>query len=260
MLEDNAGANHYTTFVGMGLDFNADLVDRITAIEGANYYSVHSADEFERRMGEQFDYMVTPLVFDLSLELDAEGYDIRQVYGSTAADEATGEIMYVNTLFPSDRSGDQARGGVVLVQVERTADAGGEMRLRASWETRDGTEQSATQTIRFPDGATEQYANTGVRKAVLLSRYADLLKNWMIHEREATVDTTASRADDGIAVPPEENALGQWEQQSDPLTMTAPYDARIRAFRDYFEREASAIGDEDLQQEVEMLDTILEAA
>lgn len=256
-LEDNADEGLYTSFVGIGLDFNADLVDRITAIEGSNYYSVHSADAFERRLGEEFEYMVTPLVFDLDLELDAEGYRIEKVYGSTAAEEATGRLMHVNTLFPSPREGDQARGGVVLVKVVRTA-RDGAMELSASWETRDGRSQSATASIRFPGGDGERYANAGVRKAIVLSRYADLLKNWMAHERDGDVETVARTPADPIEVPPE-GELGKWEQQSEPLTVTPPYVERLRAFREHLESEVAAIGDEDLTQEVETLDRILAA-
>ena len=101
MFEDNADRGIYTTFIGIGVDFNTELVESITKIKGANYYSVHSAQEFKKRMDDEFDYMVTPLVFDLRLRLDAPGYEIEKVYGSPEADQATGELMKVNTLFPS---------------------------------------------------------------------------------------------------------------------------------------------------------------
>jgi len=252
-LADNAERGLHTTFVGVGVDFNADLVDRITAIRGANYYGVHSAEEFERRLGEEFQYMVTPLVFDLELTLDAEGYDIRTVYGSTAAEEATGRITRVNTLFASPTSEGQARGGVVLVQLARQSDEA-TLELTATWEDRTGVTDESTTTIEFPDTEPEQFANSGVRKAVLLSRYADLCKNWMIAEREGD----APEGDSGITVPPEE--LGQWEQQSEPLTVSEPYPSRLREFREYFRSEADRIGDDSLDQESEMLTTILDAA
>mgnify|MGYP000106119111 CR=1 FL=1 len=255
-LETNAADNIHATFVGVGVDFNAELVDELTAVRGANYYGVHSAEEFEERMGEQFQYMVTPLVFDLSLELDAEGYDIRKVYGSTAAEEATGEIMSVNTLFASPSEGGRSRGGVVLVQVDRQSDAAA-MTLRASWEERDGTSREATSTIEFPSGEDEQFANSGVRKAVLLSRYADLLKRWMIYERDR--QAVPVEEDDGIE-PPADEHLGRWEQTSDPLTVTPPYPERIRTFRAHFSNEIGAVGDDELTQELTLLDTILAAA
>jgi len=66
----------------MGLDANAELADILSGIRGANHYFIHSATEFERRLGEEFDYMVTPLVYDLNLDVDADGYEIEAVHGS----------------------------------------------------------------------------------------------------------------------------------------------------------------------------------
>mgnify|MGYP000692929012 CR=1 FL=1 len=254
-LADNAAQQRYTTFIGVGVDFHTELVDAITSIRGANYYSVHSAEEFTTRLGEEFKYMVTPLVFDLDLSLDAAGYDIEQVYGSTAAEEATGEIMHVNTLFASPSEGGNARGGVVLVQVDRqSADAA--LDLRVTWTDRTGKSHENTTRIQFPDVKPDYYANTGVRKAVLLSRYADLMKNWAIAARETDRETPAP--DDGIEAAPPEHELGEWEQQSQPLTVSEAYAERIREFQTYFESEMDAIGDESLSQEVDTMETILQ--
>jgi len=270
-LADNAERNLHATFVGVGVDFNADLVDELTAIRGANYYAVHSADEFERTLGEEFEYMVTPLAFDVSLQVEAEGYDIKQVYGSTAAEDATDELLGVNTLFASPTKDGKTRGGVVLLQVDRQSDDA-TMRLSASWEDRQGDRSETETTISFPDAEPEQFANTGVRKAVLLSRYADLLKNWMVAER-AGDDAVTPDADErdgdegdgeadgettGIGVPPEEKGLGEWEQQSVPLTVSERYAERIGAFADYFETEAAAIGDDSLDRELATMESILE--
>jgi Ca-activated chloride channel family protein len=254
-LAENAADGLHTTFVGIGVDFNAELVDELTSIRGANYYSVHSTDEFRERMADGFQYMVSPLVFDLSLELDAEGYEIRQVYGSSAAEESTGEILRVNTLFASPTEDGRTRGGVVLAQVEPQSDDAS-MELRATWENRAGTEQETTTTITFPAESPEYFDNTGVRKAVLLSRYADLLKNWMVRER----DESAAPTEDGVAVPPEEAQLGEWEQQSQELTVDAETAERIEAFRTHFLSEAEAIGDDSLGRELDELDRILAAA
>jgi Ca-activated chloride channel family protein len=98
------------------VDFNTELVEKITKIKGANYYSVHSAGEFKERMDDEFDFMVTPLVFDLVLDLDAPGYEIEKVYGSPEADQATGEIMKVNTLFPSKAQEGQVKGEYLIMR------------------------------------------------------------------------------------------------------------------------------------------------
>jgi Ca-activated chloride channel family protein len=252
-LETNAERRVHATFVGVGVDFNAELVDKLTAVRGANYYSVHSAAEFTDRLGEEFAYMVTPLVFDLTVELDADGYDIRRVYGSSAADAATGTLMSVNTLFASAREGGKTRGGVVLVAVDRHA-ADATLNLTATWTERDRTRKTTGTSVEFPAADPEHFANSGVRKAVLLSRYADILKNWMVAERRDEYPAV----DEPIAIPPD--VLGRWEQQSDPLTVSDTYETRIRQFREHFAAEAGAIGDDDLEQELATMSTILEHA
>ena len=262
-LEANAGSNHHTTVVGVGVDFNADLIDQITSVRGANYYSVYNESAFERRLDEEFEYMVTPLVYDLSLELEAENAEIVRVYGSTAADEATGELMHVNTLFPSPRTDGEARGGVVLVQVD--VDHAGEdeeLELIASWETRDGEGHEAAEHITFP-AAEETYESDAIRKAILLSRYASLLREWTVYERKVaagetepdeSADTDSERID-----PLASHRLGEWEQQSVPLSVSDRYDTRLRTFADHFESEMAAVGDDNLEQELAMLETILES-
>jgi Ca-activated chloride channel homolog len=57
-LEAQARDGIYTTIVGVGLDFNTDLVERISGVRGANYFSVHAPREFEERLVRDFDFMV----------------------------------------------------------------------------------------------------------------------------------------------------------------------------------------------------------
>ena len=89
-----------TTFIGVGVDFNTNLVHYVSKVRGANYYSVHSSSEFKKRMDKEFEFMVTPLVYDLELKVTSGGYKIDAVYGSPDANLTTGSIMKVNTLFP----------------------------------------------------------------------------------------------------------------------------------------------------------------
>ncbi len=256
ILEENADHRLYTTFIGIGVDFNTELVEEVTKIKGANYYSVHSASEFDERMDEEFDYMVTPLVFDLLLDLDAPGYQIETVYGSPEADEATGEIMKVNTLFPSKAESGAVKGGVVLIKLKQIS-PDGNIWLKVSYEDRNGKEDVSEALVIVPDAKPDFYQNNGIHKAILLSRYADLLKSWMTNERSAfdsgePVLPTVS-LERGIVLPPE---LGEWERQSLPLRVSEPYRALFSVFGTYFEQESEAIGDIDLQQEEIVLDKL----
>lgn len=251
-LAENADHDVHSTFVGVGVDFNSRLVETINGVPGANYYTVHSPDQFRERMDEGFDYMVTPLVFDLSVAVESEGYEIAHVYGSPSADEATGELLSVNTLFPSRREGNRTEGGVILVKLRETGESD-RLRLNASYETRTGETRQTSRTVRFGDHEPPFYEDSGVRKAVVLARYADLMRNWAAYERARVAGETADTPADGIH---HRADLGHWEQQSVPLQVSPPFDDRIERFETYFQRERDALGAERMQTDAAILATL----
>jgi Ca-activated chloride channel family protein len=270
MTKKNSKNGIYTTFIGIGVDFNTELIELMTKIRGANYYSVHSEKQFTERMDEGFDYMVTPLVFDLELKLDADGYEIEKVFGSPEADEATGQIMYVNTLFPSKTEEGEVRGGLVLLKLKKTEE-NGKLELKVSYEDRSGNKEIDEKEITFNAIDKDNYDNTGIRKGILLSRYANLLKAWAMdghvnHDRpdEDPIPCPIITYDEGCVIPeppfippcfpyPE---LGQWERQSLLLTVSNHYKKLFEDFSKYFEDEMEAIGDEDLEQEMDILEEL----
>ncbi len=259
-MEKNAADETYSTFIGIGVDFQTELVEAITKTEGANYYAVHSPEEFRTRMDEGFDFMVTPLVFDLALEADADGFDIEQVYGSPEADAATGEIMRVNTLFPSLTKNGETKGGIILLRLKKTGDDP-DLALRVSYKDRAGTSHETSATVTF-DFTGEHYDNAGVQKAVWLARYADLLKDWMIEARREThwwtSDEPLVSEEDGITVPPD--VIGsRWEQSSVPLEVDEMYRKHFASFHEAFAEKIGEIGDPSLDRELQTLDFLKNA-
>lgn len=248
LFADAAAEGIHTTFIGMGLDANAELADALSGIRGANNYFIHSADEFEKRLGEEFDYMVSPLVYNLNLELDADGYDIEAIHGSPSADAAHDQLMHIGTLFPSAKQDGETRGGVVLVRLDQQhPDA--DLELVASWTERDGTDHKEQVTVSMPK-SPETFAHDGVRKAVALSRYARELRTWAqdIHTRA----DGATGVDDWLLT----DQRGQHERESVPLIVPDEYADQFDQLREYLTAEKSAVGDDSLEQEVELLDTL----
>ena len=282
ILADNAANRIYTTMIGVGVDFNTELVEALTKIRGANYFSVHSEKEFRKVLDEDFEYMVTPLVFDLKLQLKAQGYEIEKVYGSPEADEATGEIMKVNTLFPSKTEGGETKGGVVLLKLNKKTGYEGEVKdpalygadkltLEVSYEDRNGKKESSSAQIVFDDRAPDYYDNTGIRKAILLARYANLMKDWLIDEIRFNDNPsvpcppiimydTGIRCPEYRCFPPMpplcEIRLGEWERQSERLRVNSEYKQVFEDFAKYFQGEMEAIGDDTLKQEVEIMEKL----
>jgi len=251
LFADAAEDGIHTTFVGMGLDANADLTDALSGVRGANHYFVNSAAAFEQRLGEEFAYVVTPLVYDLELELAADGAEIAAVHGSPGADAESGRLMHVETLFPSAKSDGEARGGVVLVRLDGTPPAG-TVDLVASWTERDGSEHQERATVRFPDGP-EQFAHDGIRKAVVLSRYGRELRAWAraVHGRAGS----ETGVDDWLLP----DSLEEHERESVPLAVSGDWARTFERFREYLATEREVLGDETLERELALLGQLLDA-
>lgn len=262
MTDDNADYGLYTSFIGIGVDFNTDLIESITKIKGSNYYSVHSARQFRERMDDEFEFMVTPLVFDLELRLEARGWEIEQVYGSLLADEATGEILRIDTLFPSRTEGGETKGGIVLLKLNKIS-SNSDLSLVVTYEDRNGRSDIVRTDIDLDRRSPDYFDNDGIRKGVLLSRYADLLINWITDERQHDdwVEPWHPRVDHeiGICMPPDPYTfLSQWERQSQSLSVSREYERLFEEFAEYFEDEMKKIGDDTLEQELDVLELLLD--
>ena len=264
LIKDNADIGIYTTFIGVGVDFNTKLIEEISDVRGANYYSVHNAKEFKERMGEQFEYMVTPLVFDLSLNLKSDDYDIEMIYGSDSSKAQKGNLMKVNTLFPSKTSEEgEVKGGIVLVKLkEKTGIKNGKIELQVTYKDRNGKEYENSQVINFDKSKNEEfYDNSGIRKAIVLTRYVNVLKNWILYERtenEIFMIGPNKGIIDFIYTQEEIiKLLGEHERMSVELKVGMKYKEIFKNLKEYMIKENKEIMDNGLMNEIEILDELI---
>lgn len=267
-VKDNADDGIYTTFIGVGVDFNTELTEAISNVRGANYYSVHNSSEFKDRMGEQFEYMVTPLVFDLQLNLESDAYEIAGVYGSDTVNKENGNIMNVNTLFPSKTTSDgEVKGGIILLKLNKKNDNSDnpneDITLNVSYKDREGKEYQNSQTVSFTK-SQEYYDNTGIRKAIMLTRYANTLKDWVLYERsdenKRFLITPTTGIEDCLYTKDEiYRILGRNERTSVKLEVSDEYKEIFSKLKTYMEQEISEIKDDTLNQEIEILDKLINA-
>lgn len=274
-VKENANNGIYTSFIGVGVDFNTQVIECLSDVKGANYYSVHSTEEFHKIMSEDFEYMVTPLVFDLELKLESNGFSISNIYGTDTKNNDSGTLIKVNTLFPSSsNSSGENKGGVILVKLKSNFTCGTNLqeemqneniKLTVSYKDRNGESHSNSQDIKFGSSISkdEYYENTGIRKAILLTRYANLMKNWILYERSeedirfliipktGIVDCCCSTAEDVYIV------LGENERTSVKLTVGEEYKELFKKMKQYMESEISEIGDEELKQEIFILEKLI---
>ena len=271
LAKEAAKEGIHTTFIGVGVDFNPTLVEYIAKIRGANYYTVGSQKDFEKRLDKEFDMMVTPLAYDLHLKIDGEAFEIDAIYGSPNADVHTGDTMYVSTLFPSSADERGVKGGVVLVRLKPKSDASKEKKiaLKAEYLDREGKRHSVRSVVNFDRIATiPYYDDSGIRKAIVLSRYVSLIQNWLVDARKGCNDRRTFEPIEILRqrcfvyppLRPEYPKLSEWERASCKLEVSEGYAKLFSVFADNFTEEMRAVGDVSMNEEAEVLRLLIDRA
>jgi len=265
LAKDASKKGIHTTFIGVGVDFNVNLVEYVSKTRGANYYSVHSSREFKQRMDKEFDYMVTPLVYDLELKVKSKGYKIDAVYGSPQAKLATGSVMYVNTLFPSATDGKRSKGGVILLRLKKVGSAE-DIELSVSYKDTKGKTFHNRQKVDFSDMKNvkeNSYDNNGIAKAILLANYVTLMKNWILDTRARCNDKVNYMIQPKIELrkrcmlyPPLRPFYGsikRWERKSCKLHVSDGYKKILSYFQRAYFKEMKRLKDKSLESELKIL-------
>jgi len=258
----------HTTFIGIGVDFNNDLVEYVSKTRGANYFSVHSSKRFKKLLDKEFEYMVTPLVYDLELKLNTKKYEIDAVYGSPDAKLATGEIMKVNTLFPSSSQDGETKGGVVLLKLKKVGTGSDDIDLKVSYKSVDGKTFTNNQKIEFNKKKDTYYDNSGIQKAILVSDFVTVMKNWLIDARAGCNDRVKWVMQEYPVImkrcmvfPPKRPiypTVKTWERKSCKLKVSDGYHKLFQTFRRAFVDEMKTLKDDSLQKELTILDGLIE--
>lgn len=262
-IESNSKTGIYTSFIGVGVDFNTEVIESISNVRGANYYSISSNEQFKKILSEDFEYMVTPLAFDLNLSFESEGYDIEKIYGTDSDDKSSGNIMKVNTLFPSSTNeNSESKGGVILLKLKKKDNStDNKINLKVLYTDRDGNNHSNSQEIEF-NKDEEFYENTGIRKAIALTRYANTLKSWILYERTNKderfyINENVGILDCDYVKKDVQRILGENERVSVKLTVSEEYEDNFRNIKYYLENEKNELKDEDLKKEIDLLDILI---
>lgn len=107
LLRSHSVAGRDTTVFGVNIAFGQQLVTQISAVRGANYFYLNNAERTRAVFDEDFDYLVTPIAYDLHMALTpAEGFRVEAVYGVPGVDPgASAATLEVATVFLSRRRG-----------------------------------------------------------------------------------------------------------------------------------------------------------
>jgi Ca-activated chloride channel homolog len=185
MMEGAAAAGIGLSGFGVGIDFGQALAYEMFQVRGANYFFLENAEKIAKVFDEEFDYMVTPLAYDVVIDLKpAAGAKVTDVMGVPDFKQAGDKVqMKIPSLFLSKRQG----GGATLVAMEINAPELSEEAKIAEIElsfTRVGEMKKITQSLAAyltggdfdPEAKKPFYSQPGAKKALLLADAAVAMK------------------------------------------------------------------------------------
>ncbi|CAF1420846.1 unnamed protein product [Didymodactylos carnosus] len=222
--------NIFVTYVGVGLDFNSELVYQLTKTRGSNYYSVHSNEQFRKVLNDDFNYIINPIAFNIMVLIESEKYEIEKVYvklkEKIISNLNPASMLKLTTKF--DDINDKRQQSTIEIDLNERLS-----RLLSSTNDKD-------LVVLSTDGENK-YENTGIRKAILLAQYVSLITNIQQETstfyddlRKPNKRTTSQHFDDG-------------NQSKLKISKTMKYD--LIQFRKHFLREIDDIGDTNLKHE-----------
>lgn len=94
------------TAFGVGIDFGQSLALAISRVRGGNYFFLENAEKLRKVFDEEFDLLVTPIAYDLRLQLSAAaGFTTAAVHGGAQGWQSGDVEIRVPTVFLSRRRG-----------------------------------------------------------------------------------------------------------------------------------------------------------
>jgi len=230
--KENIKNNIFTTFIGLGVDFNVEFINDIASIKGSNYYSIKSAVDFKKIMDTDFDYLTYVNALDIKVKYDGNDISIERIYGSPGNETPTaGIVCHVTSSFPSPKEDpNTTKGGVVLLKFKRNSQ-NTQIMFTSSYIDCEGKVYNDEHVIKLPPSPEENcFEGSAVRKAVLLTRYVNIMRQFI---QEAK--TTKSQNSEHIQ-------------------------SALKKFRSYYVKEADELHDSTLLKELKMLDQFINAS
>jgi Ca-activated chloride channel family protein len=170
-----AGEGIGLTAFGVGVDFGQELIYHISKLRGGNFFFLESPEKIAKVFDTEFDYLVTPLVYDLKVKIETPaGLKLKAVYGlPTWKPGDRDAVLEIPTVFLSSNR------GAIILRYERDGDkllalADGDLIATGSlgFTDVDGsrhTQQSVLRSGASLEPGTQFYTHDGMRMAVGLT-------------------------------------------------------------------------------------------
>ncbi|MEO8700017.1 MAG: VWA domain-containing protein [Kofleriaceae bacterium] len=214
------------TTIGVGNDFDVELMRGLAERGAGNFYFVEDASAAQEVFTEELDFFMEPLALDLRIDATAaQGWNFREVTGTklwTAAD-STGMMQVPAVFFASRTSqgGEQGRrggGSMIFVNLEPTSKSPGKVAtVKLSYRLPNSQERISHEVVLdYDSDPTEDLADPHLSYAEMSERYA--MYNIFLGLRLATEYSVSNYDCAAAALTATRNAALVWSEshEGDP--------------------------------------------
>jgi len=111
----------FSTVVGVGLDLSSDVIERVSKTSGCNYANVRTTETFRELVREEFNYMVTPIGFNIRVKIEnMDCWSFDEGFGTFEVKKIDDKkCVRFATLFPSRQNKEgESRSGIIVLKLK----------------------------------------------------------------------------------------------------------------------------------------------
>lgn len=124
----------HTTVMGVGVDLSVATVEQLSCIPGGRYMSACSSGDFSKVLAEDFSYDVTPIAFDINIQLVGADYTLDKGFGSPEVNgiKPGAQTVVLSSEFATPQAPDGSSSGILLFKLRNTGGGGAATPVRVA--------------------------------------------------------------------------------------------------------------------------------
>eukprot|EP00484_Ammonia_sp_Unknown_P026627 CAMPEP_0197033574 /NCGR_PEP_ID=MMETSP1384-20130603/11951_1 /TAXON_ID=29189 /ORGANISM="Ammonia sp." /LENGTH=992 /DNA_ID=CAMNT_0042463403 /DNA_START=120 /DNA_END=3098 /DNA_ORIENTATION=- len=278
-VHEQSSKRIHSTFFGISERFSLQR-SVMSDIAGCNFFSIESSEQLRDKMVTRFEELVTPLMYDLRLVLNANIDSIWRLNDDRYNEDEykysrmkhKQQILHLKTVFATKQKYDEddencvQKQYLLLIKLSNDSENAATLQtenaqnLQLTLQHREAeslqnvshsstlclqsNEDDTSSNEEYKEDASmlngsssqnsnscDYYDNNSIRKAVIVSRYISIIREWIQLQK-----STINKPRNGLA---------------------AEYQHKFKLFAEYFKREAKALGDAELNTELNVLQELL---
>jgi hypothetical protein len=105
------------TYIGIGLSFNAETTAELSRIHSSSVFAIGNWADLADLLTAEFNYLVSPIAFDIRITLSSLDYSISEVFGGDADCRKSAAVLSFRTITASSVRAAGVKGSVVVMHL-----------------------------------------------------------------------------------------------------------------------------------------------